>query len=233
MSLTLESVLSPGALVGHLSYGLLILSMLMTRILWLRLFAVGSGAVGLTYDIFWLFDPVGVFWESAFVLTNVSQIALITYGNRMARFTADERAFYEIAVPELEPAQVRRLLRLGRWIEAQPDAVLTEQGRPVADLVFVVSGAVDIAVDGHRVGACGPGHFIGEISVSTGGPATATATVGAPTRYLAFESIGLRRLLDSGSDIGRAMEHAFRHGLREKLLQSNAAMVALRRAEVL
>ena len=184
---------SPGAMVGHVSYGLLILSMLMTRIVWLRLLAVASGLVGLSYDIFWLFDPVGVFWESCFVLTNICQIAVIAYRNRMERFTQDERAFYEIAVPDLEPSEVRRLLRLGRWVDAVPEAVVTRQGEPVPDLIFVTSGLVDIAVDGHRVGSCGPGTFIGEISVSTGGPATATSTISVPTRYLAFDAVTLRR----------------------------------------
>src|SRR5438046_3642387 len=36
-------------LVGNLAYLLLIISMVMTRMLWLRLFAIGSGIVGTAY----------------------------------------------------------------------------------------------------------------------------------------------------------------------------------------
>jgi CRP-like cAMP-binding protein len=233
MSLTLESIFSPGALVGHFGYGLLILSMLMTHMLWLRMFAIASSLVGLSYSIFWLHDPVGSFWESSLILTNVGQLSLLAYRNRITRFTPEERTFYEMAVPNLEPVDVRRLLQLGRWVDALPEVVVTRQGEPVTDLIFIVSGMVHVAVDGHRVASCGPGHFIGEISVATGGPATATSTISTPTRYLAFDAVTLRRLLDGGSEAGRAMEHAFRHGLREKLLQSNAAMVAIRRAEAI
>ncbi len=232
MELSLQSIFSPGAMVGHASYGLLILSMLMTRIVWLRVFAIGSGLVGLTYNVFWIFDPVGMFWESTFVLTNVGQILLIAYRNKITRFTAEERAFYETAVPDLDPSQVRQLLRLGRWIDGTPGAELTREGVVVPDLVFLVSGHVDIEVGGHVVGRCGPGNFIGEISVSSGGPASATAVVREPVRYLAFDAVTLRQLLDKGSDIGRAVESAFRHGLREKLIRTNAAMAAMHGATV-
>lgn len=227
MELTLDSALSPGAMVGHVSYGLLILSMLMTRMAWLRLFAIASGLVGLTYDAFWLLDPVGLFWESAFVLTNVGQLAILTYRNRTATFTADERAFFELAVPELEPSEVRRLLAHGRWVDAAPGTIVTRENEPVDDLVFLVAGRVEVKVGDHVVGGCEPGHFIGEISVSTGGPASATAIVAEPSRYLAFESGPMRALLDKGGADGRAMEAAFRHGLREKLIRTNEAMVAL------
>ncbi len=232
MSLTIESILSPGAMVGHLSYGLLILSMLMTRMVWLRAFAIASGVVGLTYDVFWLFDPVGVFWESMFVLTNIGQIVILAYRNRVARFTAEERAFCEMAVPELEPVQARRLIRLGRWLDGGPGTVLARSGEAVRDLVFLVSGAVDIEVDGHVVAECTAGAFIGEISVSTGGPASATAMVREPARYLAFDSAVVRHEFDRGTDIGRALEAAFRHGLREKLVRTNETMAALQRAAV-
>ena len=226
MEFTLESVFSAGAGVGHLSYALLIISMLMTRIAWLRIFAIGSGIVAIAYDYFWLLDPVGVFWETAFVLTNVAQLGILAYRNRMATFTAEERAFYEMALPNLEPVQMRRLLKYGRWMDAAPGTVLIRQGKPVADLVFIVSGLVDIDVDDRRVGHCGPGSLIGEIGVSTGGPASATAVVAEPVRFIAFEARGLRQLLDRGDDIGRAVEAAFRHSLREKLLRANEAMVA-------
>lgn len=200
--------------------------MLMTRIAWLRIFAIASGIIAIAYDYFWLFDPVGVFWETAFVLTNVGQLAILAYRNRIATFTPEERAFYEMALPNLEPVQMRRLLKYGRWMDAASGTVLIRQDEPVADLVFVVSGLVDIEVAGRRVGHCGPGSLIGEIGVSTGGPASATAVVAEPVRYLAFESTALRQLLDRGDDIGRAVEAAFRHSLREKLLRANEAMAA-------
>ena len=224
MHLDLDSALSTGALVGHAGYVLLILSMLMTQMLWLRIIAIGAGILQALYYGIWLSDPVGTFWESIFVLTNVGQIAYIAYRNRMARFTPDERAFYEIAIPTLEPADAHKLLRAGRWLTAEPGTTLTREGEIAADLVFVVSGDVDIEVAGRNVGHCGPGSFVGEISVSTGSPASASAVVRTPVRYLAFERKFVASALDKRGEIGQALELAFRHGLRDKLLRTNVAV---------
>ena len=226
MHLTLQSAFSADAFLGHAGYVLLIVSMLMTRITWLRVLAIASGVLE---GSFYLVnnDPVSLFWEGIFVLTNVAQLAIAAYRNQMARFSADERAFYEIAVPTLEPAEARRLLHAGRWIDAAPGTVLAREGEPVPDLAFLVAGEVDIVVGSQVVGQCGPGSFVGEISVSTGGPASATATARTAVRYLAFERVFLRGLLDGSGEIGRAVELAFRHGLRDKLMRTNQAMVAI------
>jgi CRP-like cAMP-binding protein len=210
----------------HAGYVLLIVSMMVTRLNWLRILAVGSG----TLEAVYYSRNAGLasaFWESLFVLTNVTQLAIMMYRNQMARFSADERAFHEIAVPSLDPAKARRLLHAGHWVEAAPGAVLAREGEVVPDLAFLVAGDVEIRVGEQIVGHCGPGSFVGEISVSTGGPATATAVAKTPIRYLAFERGFLRRLLDGSNDIGRAVELAFRHGLRDKLMRTNQAMVAI------
>ena len=42
----LETALAPSSIAGHLSYGLLVLSMLMNSIVWLRIIALISGVAG-------------------------------------------------------------------------------------------------------------------------------------------------------------------------------------------
>ena len=101
--------------VGNLEYVLLITSMLMTRMLLLRVFAISSGYVGASYSLIWLSDPVGTFWEIAFTSINIGQIGLITYRNRFSRFNNEEWTFYSQVVPTLEPFQARRLLQTGVW----------------------------------------------------------------------------------------------------------------------
>lgn len=224
MHLDLDSALSTGALVGHAGYILLILSMLMTKMLWLRIIAIGAGILQALYYGIWLSDPVGTFWETIFTLTNVGQLVFIAYRNRMANFTPDERAFYEIAIPTLEPADAHRLIRAGRWLTAEPGTILTMEGELAPVLAFIVSGDVDIDVAGRNVGHCGAGSFVGEISVSTASPASATAKVRTPVRYLAFDRAFVASTLEKRGEIGQALELAFRHGLRDKLLRTNTAM---------
>ncbi len=226
MHFSLAEALEPQALLLHAGYLLLITSMLMTRITWLRVLAIGSGLLEGSYYLA-IGDLNSLFWEAMFVLTNVAQLAILAYNNRMARFSPDELAFYEIVVPTLEPSQARRLLKAGRWAEAAAGTVLSREGEVVRDLVFVVAGEVDIKVGEQTIGHCGAGSFVGEISASTGGPATATSVARTPIRYLAFERVSLMKMLKASSEIGQAVELAFRHGLRDKLIRTNQAMAAI------
>jgi hypothetical protein len=226
MQFSLANVLEPHALLLHVGYLLLIVSMLMTRLTWLRVLAIGSGVLEGSY-YFTIGELNSLFWEAMFVLTNVTQLAIMAYHNHMARFSPDELAFYEIVVPTLEPSEARRLLKAGRWLEAAAGTVLSREGEVVRDLVFLVAGEVDITVAGQPVGHCGAGSFVGEISASTGGPATATSLARTPIRYLAFERVALMKMLQTSREIGQAVELAFRHGLRDKLIRTNQAMAAV------
>ena len=221
-----DEALAPDALLLHAGYLLLITSMLMTRITWLRVLAIGSGLLEGTYYLVTA-DYNSLFWEMMFVLTNVAQLSIIAYRNRSARFSPDELAFYDNVVPTLEPWQARRLLTVGRWLEAPAGTLLSHEGEVVRDLVFLAAGHVDITVGDQTVGHCGPGSFVGEISATTGGPATATSVARTPIRYLAFERVTLMKMLKTSSDIRHAVELAFRHGLRDKLTRANQAMAAI------
>ena len=84
-------------------------------------------------------------------------------------------------------------------------------------------GQVDIVVDGKKVADCGPGSLIGEIGLSTGDPATATAVCATPVRYLGFETTRLYRLLDGHVELQDAIELAIERSLRDKLHRANMA----------
>jgi hypothetical protein len=224
MNITVETIYHSGALVGSASYVLLITSMMMTRITSLRALAVASGVLSIYYSAYFDDDMLSAFWETLFVVVNLAQLAIIVYRNSMARFTPEERAFYEIVVPGLAPAQVRSLLNEGRWIDAEPGVVLAQQGELVPDLVFLYSGEVSVSIDDQCVGTCGAGDFVGEISVSTGIPATANAVATTPLRYLAFDRVSVMRLINRPGEIGQAVEQSFRHGMREKLIRTSQAI---------
>ena len=220
-----ESELITRLFVGNLEYVLLIISMLMTRMLMLRIFAISSGAAGASYSFFWLSDPVGTFWEVAFTLINVVQIALIAHRNRMAQFNDEERAFYAQVVPTLEPYQVRRLMRAGVWLDAHPGTELIRQGELASHLIFLRSGEVTVLVNGSQVGVCTEGNLVGEISIRTGKLATATVIAHASVRYLALERDALHRLMKADPEIALAIDVSNRMDLESKLIRMNEAVL--------
>lgn len=219
----IEQFTSPGKLLGHLSYVLLVASMMMRSMKWLRIIAVSAGVVSALYGYFFLRDFVTVFWEVIFVTVNLIQLLLLEIGNRRARFTEDERRFIETAVPNVEKAVARRLLKHASWVEYEVGTVLVVEGTPVEQLHFIIEGAVQIEKEGAIIGVCGHDDFIGEIGFLTGSPATATATVANSARCFTFDREGTQSLLRRDETLRHALESSFNRNLVGKLVKANAA----------
>lgn len=218
-----EQFASPGKLVGHLSYALLISSMLMRSMKWLRVIAIAAGIVSAIYGYFWLKDFVTVFWEIIFVTTNLVQLLILEWENRRAKFSEDEMRFVKAALPGVEKAHARRLLRLAQWKEFEVGKKLTCEGEKVEHLIFILAGAVKIEKSDIMVGVCGHDDFIGEIGFMMGKPATATATVSNSVRCLCFARAPLATMLDKDMPLRHAMESSFNRNLVDKLIKSNDA----------
>jgi CRP-like cAMP-binding protein len=218
-----SSALSVDGIIGHASYLLLILSMLMTRMALLRVLAVASGLLSISYSVM-IADFVSAIWEVIFVAVNLGQLCLHAYRNRVSRFSPDERAFREAVVPLLEPAQARKLLDLGQWREAAADTTLIEHGELASHMLFIAAGELAIRVGDTVVGRCGAGALSGEISVLTNMPATATVTTRTVTRYLAFERHALHQLMRREPEVEHAIDQCFRTGMRQKLAEANQAL---------
>lgn len=223
-----NSLLSAGAMIGHLSYVLIIVAMLMDRLVYLRLLAIGSGLAGLVYSTFWLYDPVAIGWEILFILAIVYQMTVTAYHNRMSRFSAEQTFFRQAAVPRLSAADCRRLFRIARIGESPADTVVATEGKPVDRLIFILSGEIDILSGTTSIARCRPGDFIGEISVTNATPATASAVALSPIRYLAFEAEPLRRLIAKERDVAEELQLAFRIGIRDKLVLANKTLAGMR-----
>ena len=111
MELTVDSLFTPGGLVGNLSYILLIVSMSMRDIFWLRIIAIFSGLTGIAYDVVWLSDPVGAFWESAFTLVNVVQWMWLVRERQGGLLSAEEELLRKLLFPTLSKSNFRKFLK--------------------------------------------------------------------------------------------------------------------------
>jgi CRP-like cAMP-binding protein len=223
----LAGLADPVTLFGHFTYALLILSMLMRRMVWLRALAVASGLAKIIYRAFFVLDPVSVLWETVFVLVNLVQLALIWYYEYQHRFSEDERHFADSMPPSVERRAIKKLLGYSRLIELEPGAAITVEGQPVKDLVFIASGVAKVESDGRIVAVCGPGDYIGELSFLTGEPATATTTAVKPVRMLAFDQQRLHVAIEADAAVRRAMESGLNRNLVGKLVRSNTTHPAV------
>jgi CRP-like cAMP-binding protein len=217
----------PVILFGHFTYALLIASMLMRRMVWLRSLAVASGLAKIIYRAFFIMDPVSVLWETVFVLVNVVQLAIIWYYEYRHRFS-DEQAHFAESMPDtVERRAIKKMLGFSRLIEVEEGKAITTEGQPVKDLVYIASGVARVESGGRIVAVCGPGDYIGELSFLTGAVATATAIAAKPVRLLAFDQVKLHQAIESDAGIRRAMESGLNRNLVGKLVRSNTTHVAV------
>ncbi|MEZ5880409.1 MAG: cyclic nucleotide-binding domain-containing protein [Nitratireductor sp.] len=222
MELTLESALSTGGLVGHLSYFLLVISMMMNRLSLLRVLVIASALTAIVYDWVWLRDPVGVFWETLLVTVNIIQLLILYWKNTNARFSDDELAFVRGKFPGLAKGKSRQLLNLGNWQEADNGTIITTEGVTAGRLTYISRGSVDVVVDGKRVAQCQPGDFIGEMTVLNGEPASATTLANGGVHLWQIEAEALRRILSRNPEIERELEASFARNYRDKLVHTNS-----------
>ncbi len=222
----LARMLDPSHILTHIPYALLVLSMLMNSMGWLRAIAIAAGVIRIINRAWFEVDPIIVFWEVIFVAVNVGQLLILWYYARRHRFAEHETHFAASMPASVDRRSIRRLLKLAEVRHAQPGEALTTEGAAVRELMFIADGVVQIERGGQIVAVCGPGDFLGEMSFVTGSPATATAAVVKPLRYLAFDQVRLRQALDADSDLKQAMDASFNRNLVGKLAKSGQGVAS-------
>lgn len=187
---------NPSSLLIHIPYALLVISMAMNDMGWLRTLAIAAGLVRIANRAFIDVDPVIALWEAAFVGVNVVQLTILWYYAKRHRFTADEQRFVDILPAGVDRRVVRRLLRLGRLETAEPGTSLTVEGQPVKRLAFLTDGVAQVE------------------------RASATVVCARSTSYFAFDQDELRRALQRDSDMRRIVDAGFSRNLAVKLARS-------------
>jgi CRP-like cAMP-binding protein len=100
----------------------------------------------------------------------------------------------------LTPVETERALALAARREAAAGEAVVEQWDLSRDFFVIVSGTVEVRVDGEPVNALGPGDFFGELAALDWGagfgyPRLASVVATAPLRLLVYRDGTLNRLV--------------------------------------
>jgi thioredoxin reductase (NADPH) len=114
------------------------------------------------------------------------------------------------AFPRLDEEQLRELRAQGEVRDVPRGGVLYRAGDVAADFLVVESGLAAIFADDHEVvGRHGPGRFLGELSLLTGGVALVTAEMVEAGRVLAVPAARLRAIVSSDPALGDLILRAY------------------------
>lgn len=152
---------------------------------------------------------------------NVIQLLVLTFGRRGVRFSPEEAALAASALPRMDRPSLRGLLDQGLWIAARAGETLIRENEPTPHLFYLSEGEAAIASGGREVAVCPAGHFLGEITILSGAPATATVTLTTPARVWCVSTDALRRFLSANPEVRPVLEAAFVGDMAEKLRLAN------------
>ncbi len=205
---------------GNACYTLLALSYLFTNMFWLRVLAIVSLAFEAVYFYYGAASPlwVGIGWNAIFVSINLVMLILLLINERTKRkYTQDELILKRSLFAELDATQFAHLLHAGQWQDTQRGAVLTKQNSPVDNFYVIADGMVEVEVDGRMVAILQNGAFVGEMSLMTDEPASATVTAIATCRLFAIEKTALNKLLLKNPELQRGIGRIIGRDLSRKL----------------
>jgi thioredoxin reductase (NADPH) len=115
--------------------------------------------------------------------------------------------------PRLQPAQLARLVKIGRERTFAEGEILFETGYQTVPFFVVLEGAIEIfhrsSVGLHVIATHGPGGFSGDVGQLSSQRAVVAARARGPTRVLEVPSDRLRTLLQNDAELGEIILRAF------------------------
>jgi CRP-like cAMP-binding protein len=209
-------------LTGTLSYAVIALSYLMTRIFWLRVAAV----VGLFLEIAYFRLTggdlkVGIGWDLIFIGINLYQLIWLVRERARLRLPEKDAPLLREALSGLDDAQIAKLLTAAEWKDAAAGDVLTKQDAAVDSLYFLCSGRASVEVNGSFVTYLEKGSFVGEIAYLTNNLATATVVIDEPGRILAFSKQRMAKVSAADGQISSIIYQLLGRDLANKVRRSN------------
>jgi Popeye protein conserved region len=184
---------------------------------YLRMFAILGDLCYMTYYVMAFGAPVweAFFWSALNVLINIAMVFLIIRDSRMSTHNDDEMNLFR-NLRGLSPGQFRKLMQIGKWSKATEIQQLTEEGKDLDMLHYVLDGKVVIKKSGRTIEA-EPAVFIGELAFLRQKPATATVHVAPGSLYVTWSHAELNKALSKSEDLRSALAMLLNNDLAEKV----------------
>lgn len=119
-------------------------------------------------------EPSVVVWNIVFGVFSVWELIRIHRERRPVVMDPDQRSAYDEVFHQLSEKDFERFWKQGSHEHHVQEVTLTHQGVEVTDLMLITRGTATVHIDGAMVATIGQHMFVGEMTLISGGPASAT-----------------------------------------------------------
>ncbi len=206
-------------MIGHLSFLIAALSLLMRDIILLRILSIVSSIVGIAFNFMVVDEPlwVPIIWLSLFMAINVFMIISFYLSRRVSGLSPEDLEIWKTNFLGLTTEEFRRVRKLFSFRTYQPGDLLTRDGEDNAALYFVTSGNLDVRRGGHTIGTLAKGDIVGEMSFLSEAPANADVVADDQTECILVEKAKLRAAMMKHPSFHISMTNLFSQNLIKKL----------------
>ncbi len=205
--------------VGHLSFLIVALSLLMRDIILLRLLGILSGVVGIGYNYFVTMEPlwVPIIWLLVFMVINIYMIATFYLANRKANLSEEDLTLWQNNFLGLAIDEYRRLKKIFDYRTFDDGEVLIQLGQDNRFLFFVTAGQLVVHRNGQDIGVLEQGGVAGEMSFLTEALPNADVVASGGASCILIDKAKLRALMMKHPTFHLSMTNVFNLNLMKKL----------------
>jgi hypothetical protein len=138
-------------------------------------------------------------------------------GDKRAQLTDDEERMRNGPLSGLGRGDARRFLDQGMWMHGRAGDTLTHEGDQVTHLYWLASGEAEVVAHKAVVGRLSSGSLIGEATILSPEPATATVRLTSDATFWCAPAKALSAFLSAHPHTRHALEHGFTLSLKDKL----------------
>ena len=175
-----------------------------------------------SYIVYYYAFPEEPLWGAIFgsiliMCANLTGLARLLYDRLPLRIDPRFLQIYK-SLPELEPGEFRRLMKIGKLLQADAPVALTERGIKPEYLYYIIEGKT-VASKGREAFELPSSRFIGEVSFVLNGPATAKVVLQKGS-YVRWNRKALEKELERNPKFQHAFESLIGRDLARKVAVS-------------
>ena len=203
-----------------------ILSYMLTNFLYLRVFLIISAIPdiisGFINDYHHITSvKLTIICGFIFILINLIQIIKMLLDRVPVFMPADLKALYYKMFSKMTPKEFMLLYKLSKIQNLEQGIHLTEQNKPVKELIIILEGSVNIIKNDKIVKILGSDFFIGEMSFLSSDKASATTVTNNKVKCITWSPKTLHDLEEDNQILYDKLKNVIAINLIKKLVEMN------------